>query len=232
MSQVLPWLLVGDKSTAKDRAALSRLHVRYILNATPPLTGGGVANFFEAAFEYLRLPLRDTAGETLGAYVQEACDFLQRARVRADGRVFVHCNEGRSRSAALVVAYLIRCHGKSADEALAMVRAARPQACPRDNFWRQLQELVPCTLPPPDQADGWQPDAVSSASASLPPSSSGSKRPSIGPAIGAAPPPKRPAIGPPIGPASGPAIGPARGPIGPARGPIGPARGPIQKHEE
>ena len=40
-------LYIGDKKLAQDRALLRRLNIRYILNATPPLTGGGVANFFE-----------------------------------------------------------------------------------------------------------------------------------------------------------------------------------------
>lgn len=47
MSQLLPWLFVGDKPFARDRRALSISRVRYVLNATPPRTMGGVANFFE-----------------------------------------------------------------------------------------------------------------------------------------------------------------------------------------
>ncbi len=45
--RVLPWLMVGDKATARDRQLLRRNDVRYVLNATPPRTDGGVANFFE-----------------------------------------------------------------------------------------------------------------------------------------------------------------------------------------
>ena len=47
MSAVLSWLLIGDKNTAKDRTLLRKHNVRYIINATPPRTEGGVANFFE-----------------------------------------------------------------------------------------------------------------------------------------------------------------------------------------
>lgn len=64
---VLPWLFVGDKSVAKDRDLLRRKQVRYILNVTPPKTEGGVVNFFEkdGTLEYLRLPLRDVATDTI-----------------------------------------------------------------------------------------------------------------------------------------------------------------------
>ena len=89
---------------AKDRIELRRRKVKYILNVTPPMTDGGVANFFqsEGSFEYLRLPLRDVASDTILPHVPAAVEFLQRARVRADGRVLVHCNAGLTRSAAIV----------------------------------------------------------------------------------------------------------------------------------
>jgi len=45
--RVLPWLYVSGKASARDRALLRRLNIRYVLNATPPRTEGGVANFFE-----------------------------------------------------------------------------------------------------------------------------------------------------------------------------------------
>ena len=54
------WLLVGDKAMAKDKGALVRQRVRYIVNCTPPKTDGGVANYFphDPAFEYLRVEVR------------------------------------------------------------------------------------------------------------------------------------------------------------------------------
>ena len=110
MSAVLPWLLIGDKAAAKDREFLRRQKVRYVLNVTPPKTEGGVVNFFEkeATLEYKRLSLRDVATDTILPHVSAAVEFLQRVRIRADGRVLVHCNEGKSRSVAIVAAFLIR----------------------------------------------------------------------------------------------------------------------------
>ncbi|KAL1503838.1 hypothetical protein AB1Y20_012304 [Prymnesium parvum] len=200
MAAVLPWLYMGDKAVAKDRTLLRQLNVRYIVNVTPPRTDGGVANFFEKehGFEYLRLPLRDMNTESLLDHLPKAVAFLQRARVRADGRVLVHCNEGKSRSASVVIGYLIQTHGVGFAEALEMVRAARPQAEPKEAFCRQLASLHPALL------DGGG-------------AAHGSKRPSEpGGGDGAAP-AKRRAIGPPRGPPSpeAPAIGPAIGPAPP-----------------
>ena len=40
-------LFIGDKPFAMDRPRLRKLNIRYIVNTTPRLMSGGVANFFE-----------------------------------------------------------------------------------------------------------------------------------------------------------------------------------------
>ena len=209
-----PYILIGDKNIARDREALRREHVRYVINVTPPLTSGGVANFFEkeGTIEYLRLPLRDVAVDSILPHVSRAVEFLQRVRVRADGCVLVHCNEGKSRSAAIVIAFLMRAYGYTFDDALAAVRAVRPRAEPRDSFERQLRTIATATLP--CDVDGWRAPSVGSSSSNGIGPTAASKR-IAGPIGPAAPPPKRPAIGPQrpaIGPAPPPSVAPESGP--------------------
>ena len=147
MAAVLPWLLVGDKSTAKDRALLRRLNVRYIINCTPSRTDGGVANFFEKepCFEYHRVLLRDLNTESVLPHLPSVVEFLQRARVRADGLVLVHCNEGKSRSCALTMGYLILSHSVTLTEALEMVRAVRCACSP--SLDDTIRAWPPCLSP-------------------------------------------------------------------------------------
>jgi hypothetical protein len=238
MSSLLPWLLVGDKAMAKDRTELRKRKVKYILNVTPPMTEGGVANFFqnEGSLEYLRLPLRDVASDTIIPHIGAAVEFLQRARVRADGRVLVHCNEGKSRSAAIAAAFLIKAYNKTPDEALEALRFARPQAEPREAFVKQLRTLEPAILH--SEVDGFEDSAAATAATAAAARAAG---PSIGPSIGpaAGPPLPRPAAGPQSEPedtqdssrACGPSM-PKRAQVGPALPPakraavIGPALGP------
>ena len=193
------WLLVGDKALARDRVALQRHKVRYIVNATPSLSGGGVANYFQsdATFDYLRVELRDVATENILPSLPAATEFLQRARVRADGRALIHCNEGKCRSVVVAAGFLISAYGMSVAEALAAVRSARPQAAPREVFCKQLGTLVPTKLPceidgfaePPSRSPG----ALAASSVRAGPTVAGpAPRPVVGPAIG----PPRAAIGP------------------------------------
>ena len=55
--------------------------------------------------------------------------------------VLVHCVAGRSRSATVLLTYLMLHRGMSLREALAIVRVARPEVAPVLGFWRFLVAL-------------------------------------------------------------------------------------------
>lgn len=79
-------------------------------------------------------------------YLDDATSFIA-AHIRR-GCVLVHCGAGKSRSVAVVIAYLCRYAGMSLTEALAYVSARRPGACPAPCFieaikrWLRLDELA------------------------------------------------------------------------------------------
>lgn len=79
-------------------------------------------------------------------YLDDATTFIA-AHIRR-GCILVHCGAGKSRSVAVVVAYLCRYAGMSIGEALAFVRDRRPGACPAPCFidaikrWLRLDELA------------------------------------------------------------------------------------------
>lgn len=85
-------------------------------------------------------------GHDLDEWLGSATTFI--ARHIEAGCVLVHCGAGKSRSVAVVVAYLCRYAGMSYNEALALVKAGRPGAAPCDAFalavkrWLRLDELA------------------------------------------------------------------------------------------
>jgi len=139
----LDWIWIGDADDARDAGSLRRHNVRYILNCTPLRSDGGVSNFHEKDpyFSYCRTSMGDNATEHLSKRFEESWEFLERARVREDGGVLVHCQQGVSRSASMVMSYLMKFYRKSFDEALALARNARAQANPNEGFTIQLKEL-------------------------------------------------------------------------------------------
>jgi len=57
------------------------------------------------------------------------------------GNGLIHCREGRSRSSAILIAYLIHYHHMTYDEALDKIRLKRPIVRPNIGFERQLRNL-------------------------------------------------------------------------------------------
>jgi protein-tyrosine phosphatase len=71
---------------------------------------------------------------------------LLRELRRQGRRVFVHCDLGESRSAMVVVAYLMRCRQLALVEALEQVAACNPHSDPNHRFLRGLAEFGACNL--------------------------------------------------------------------------------------
>jgi len=82
----------------------------------------------------------------LSDYLDEATQFIADHIVK--GAVLVHWGAGRSRSVAVVCAYLCRYVGMSWSEALSFVKQRRPEAAPASCFhdavttWLRLDELA------------------------------------------------------------------------------------------
>ena len=77
--------------------------------------------------------------------------FIHSALLASEGnRVLVHCQQGQSRSAAVVVGYLMRARGLSYEAAFERVRRSRPQVLPHMFVFEQsLQDWQAPPLEPP-----------------------------------------------------------------------------------
>lgn len=88
----------------------------------------------------LRIKMEDVPSQSLVQIVPRAIAFLRQCR--ADGvRVLVHCSAGISRSATIVIAYLILEHKMSLESAYIHVRARREVICPNLGFMQQLRVI-------------------------------------------------------------------------------------------
>lgn len=121
------WLYVGDERARVDGAT----HIVSAV-ASKQRADDGVA--------LLHVPFDDVPEQLLDNVFALTTPFLEEAR-RQHGRVLVHCRAGVSRSVSIVLAYLISAERKPYDEAIALVRAARPRAQPNVGFERQLRAL-------------------------------------------------------------------------------------------
>ena len=66
--------------------------------------------------------------------------FISKA-LGSEGVVFVHCLAGASRSASIVIGYLMKVHGMTLKDAMDKVVTCRPCVSPNPSYLRQLVSL-------------------------------------------------------------------------------------------
>ena len=135
-SQIEPRLYLGNAAAAADLGKLRALRINYIVNATSNLP-----NHWEGrGLEYLSVPVEDSLASDLGKYLDTAAIFIARALSDpyASDAVLVHCQQGVSRSATIVLAFLMRERGMSLDAAIAWLHKRR-WIRPNEAFHEQLR---------------------------------------------------------------------------------------------
>uniref|UniRef100_A0A8C5K631 Dual specificity phosphatase 28 n=2 Tax=Jaculus jaculus TaxID=51337 RepID=A0A8C5K631_JACJA len=150
-AHVAPALFIGTARAARATELLARAGVTLCVNVSRQQPGPCAPGVAE-----LRVPVLDDPAEDLLAHLEPTCAAME-AAVRAGGACLVYCKNGRSRSAAVCTAYLMRHAGCSLERAFQMVKTARPVAEPNPGFWSQLQKyeqtLQAQTHSPRDPAD-------------------------------------------------------------------------------
>ena len=89
-------------------------------------------------YECYRMDVLDLETEDIFPHLEGAVECIDAALTRGKN-VLVHCQQGVSRSATIVIAYLIRKRGMTYDAAAAFVRQRRPCVKPNSGFVRSLK---------------------------------------------------------------------------------------------
>jgi len=150
-SEILPWLFVGGKRNLEnDKELTVRTGITHVLNLAQEvnikkdilelLTDYNAHRGVE--FVYKKIGLGDTPDQNILFEMDSALEFIHEARRSSEEhRVLVNCVQGISRSAAVVVAYLMKFESMSLHDAYYFLRRKRPIADPRQEFLIQLGEL-------------------------------------------------------------------------------------------
>ncbi|CAJ1959243.1 unnamed protein product [Cylindrotheca closterium] len=155
--EIIPGLWLGSKHVRidlKDYISTCFTHVVDASNRQLPELSSSIPVFHvkltDSAFS--QLPLEEVSDFIHSALKSDrhavvAKDETQQhdtgvpTSITKKANVLVHCNQGVSRSAALVMAYLIKTHGFSLKEAFFHVQSKREVAQPNTGFMKQLIEF-------------------------------------------------------------------------------------------
>ena len=134
--EVVPNLFISGEALAMSEERLRQLGIGAIVAC-------GCKSHFPAKFLYHEVHVQDNANARIGHLLRPAANFIAKA-LDAGQPVLVHCKAGICRSATVIIAYLLM-HRRdlvgSVADALALVRAARPCAFPREEFLAACERL-------------------------------------------------------------------------------------------
>lgn len=144
MQEVVPGLYLGPYSAASRSKLQSLLEhgITHIVCVRQDIEANFIRPNFPDKFRYLVLNIADTATENIIQHFHKVKTFIDEG-LNSGGQVLVHGNAGISRSAALVLAYIMETYGLSQTRAYAIVQQRRFCINPNEGFMAQLQEYEP-----------------------------------------------------------------------------------------
>ena len=131
-NQITEKVYLGNEDTARDKEIMKKLNISNIL-----ICAEGCEPFYPDEYKYKILYLDDAADEDLLSWLKEGFDFIDSSK----DNVYVHCAMGISRSASVVIAYLMYKNKMSYDEAFDEVKNKRSVISPNTGFQEQLKKF-------------------------------------------------------------------------------------------
>lgn len=132
------FMYFGSCRSGSAKSELQNLGITHILNCT----GSQFKNRYLELFTYKNLNLEDRIDKegSLLFHLEAALKFIEECK-EGKGRILIHCMEGKSRSASVVIAYLMKAYTLSVTTAFQVVKSKRAIAQPNSNFMKQLIEF-------------------------------------------------------------------------------------------
>ncbi|XP_072524006.1 dual specificity phosphatase 29-like [Salminus brasiliensis] len=143
VNEVWPNIFIGDEETARKRYGLQKMGVTHVLNAAEGQRNSvctGASYYTDLPVEYLGIEAEDLPSFNLSQHFFPTAEYIQQVLSNPHNKLLVHCVMGRSRSATLVLAYLMIQEKMTLVEAINHVKQRR-RILPNWGFLKQLREL-------------------------------------------------------------------------------------------
>jgi len=128
-------IYLGNAYNARDFYNLESKNIGLILNCTEE-----IPNYFEDFFEYKKINIDDVNEANISPYLDEYADLMNNYIKNSDKNILVHCFMGSSRSATIILAYLIKYKKYSPEKSLEYIKKLREVVNPNISFYNQLKE--------------------------------------------------------------------------------------------
>eukprot|EP01098_Paradermamoeba_levis_P014637 TRINITY_DN7073_c0_g1_i1.p1 TRINITY_DN7073_c0_g1~~TRINITY_DN7073_c0_g1_i1.p1 ORF type:complete len:175 (+),score=30.79 TRINITY_DN7073_c0_g1_i1:39-563(+) len=133
-----PFLYLGSATDATDIASLDQHGITHILNLAAAEVA--TAGFYGDTRKEVHIQAQDDEEYQIHQHFDECFNFIDEAK-SSGGKVLVHCKAGVSRSASVVVAYVMKEKKMKVSEAIQFVLEKRSCISPNEGFVDQLLGL-------------------------------------------------------------------------------------------
>jgi protein-tyrosine phosphatase len=130
MNKVCAGLYIGDLDSARDKVLLDHHKITHVVSCI------GTRYFQDIKYHVINLD--DSPDANIYQYLYDAVEFVDEA-IALQKNVFVHCYAGISRSASVVLAYIMAIKKYKLVDALSSLKSARPICQPNSGFMFQLK---------------------------------------------------------------------------------------------
>ena len=131
MDYICDNIYLGDKYAARDEPYLIKNNIDTVVNCAESV------NSTYKELKYLELKMYDKSKQKLFPKLEIAYKFIKK---NSKNNILIHCKKGKSRSAALVVFYLMKENGWDYDTCIKYIRKRRSVANTNSGFKEQLKE--------------------------------------------------------------------------------------------
>eukprot|EP00929_Paragymnodinium_shiwhaense_P008264 TRINITY_DN112210_c0_g1_i1.p1 TRINITY_DN112210_c0_g1~~TRINITY_DN112210_c0_g1_i1.p1 ORF type:complete len:332 (-),score=43.76 TRINITY_DN112210_c0_g1_i1:182-1177(-) len=159
-SHVLPQVFLSNYGVACDAHTIRSMQITHVVNCTPDLPFACTSG--PDATRNMRISVTDIADDAskMSSFFDSAAAFMHAAIQEClENRVLVHCKHGQSRSATIIVAYMLQwrpdlvvnCRAPSpfdetaaaaVQEAIKYLQSHRPRVAPNPAFVEQLEDFA------------------------------------------------------------------------------------------
>lgn len=128
-------IYLGSGYSSANYSTLSELNITKIINVTAE-----IPNYFEDDFSYLQVPIFDNSHATLYEHFDNIIEFLDSDTPNQN--IFIHCYQGASRSASVVLLFLVFICKYTLSDAISYLDKTHPINNINVNFMNDLEKYI------------------------------------------------------------------------------------------
>ena len=132
MNFIIDNIYLGDKVAAANETFLNEHNIFAVVNCAY-----GLKIEYNKGTKLLELNMHDSHSQQLFPIFDDAYKFIKENQ---NSNILIHCKKGRSRSASLVIYYLMKEKGWDYDTCNKYIKKRRSKAHPNSGFKKQLKE--------------------------------------------------------------------------------------------